>query len=385
MKKPTEVVHAGRSPKLQHGLVNTPVYRGSTVLFPTLEAMQAAVAEPFKGVFYGRYGTPTHHALQEAMNLLESAHGTVLTGSGLSAITTTLQALLTPGDHVLIADCVYEPTRWYASGALRRFGIEASYFDPRLEDLREHLKPNTRLLFLESPGSLSFEVQDIPALSQQAHAARALVVCDNTWATPLYCNPLKLGADVVIHAATKYIVGHADAMLGTISCNEASFERVRNVAAGLGQYASPDDCFLALRGLRSLEARMRVHQANALKIMRWLRARPEVDSVLHPALPQAPGNLVWKRDFSGSSGLFGVVLKDCWQEQLARFCNGLRLFGMGFSWGGYESLLLPVTPPKTRLPDAWPTRGPVLRIHAGLEDADDLIEDLDAAFKRLAA
>lgn len=385
MKKPTETIHAGRHPKAQHGLVNTPVYRGSTVLFPSLEAMDAAVREPYKGVVYGRFGTPTHHALQDALNALEGAHGTVLAGSGLAAITTTLQALLSPGDHVLLADCVYEPTRTFASSVLRRWGIEASYFDPRRDDIRDQFKPNTRLLFLESPGSLTFEVQDIPALAEQAHAARALVVCDNTWATPLYCNPLKLGADVSIHAATKYIVGHADAMLGTISCNEGTFERVRNFAMASGQYAGPDDCFLALRGLRTLDARLRTHQANALKLTRWLRARPEVESVLHPALPGAPGAAAFKRDFAGSTGLFSIVLKSVWQEQLSRFCNGLRLFGMGFSWGGYESLLVPIGAPKARIAGAWPAGGQVLRVHAGLEDPDDLIEDLTLAFDRLKA
>jgi cystathionine beta-lyase len=382
-KKDTRLIHAGREPRLHHGLVNTPVYRGSTVLFPTLDALEQAALRPHEGVFYGRFGTPTHHALQRAISELEGAHETVLAPSGLAAINLALLAFLASGDHVLIADSVYAPTRWLANGLFARLGVEASYFDPAAADLVPHLRDDTRVVMLESPGSLSFEVLDVPALAAQAHARGAVVICDNTWATPLYCNPLALGADVVVHAATKYLVGHADAMLGTVSCAEPHFQAVRDTSAMIGNYASPDDCFLALRGLRTLSARLRVHQDNGLTLAHWLAQRPEVERVIHPALPDHPQHGLWRRDFRGASGLFSVILKPVDRAALARFCDGLTLFGMGFSWGGYESLLLPVQPGKQRSASHWPHAGVTLRIHAGLEDPADLIADLERAFARL--
>jgi cystathionine beta-lyase len=384
MSKDTELIHAGRDPRQYHGLVNTPVYRGSTVLFPTLDALENATRRPHEGVYYGRFGTPTHHALQRAISELEGAHGTVLASSGLGAIHLALTSFLRAGDHVLVADSVYQPTRWLCDGLLARLGIEATYFDPALADLSAHFRKNTRVLMLESPGSLSFEVLDIPALSAQAHARDAVVICDNTWATPLFCNPLALGADVVLHALTKYVVGHADAMLGTVSANEQHFTTLRDTAAMSGAYASPDDCYLALRGLRTLAARLRVHQGNALALAGWLEGRPEIERVIHPALPSHPGFELWRRDFRGASGLFSAVLRPVTREVLARFCDGLKLFGMGFSWGGYESLVLPVQPQKLRTAYAWPHEGVTLRFHAGLEDVADLVVDLDAAFARLA-
>lgn len=384
MPNSTDLAHVGRNPAEHHGMVNTPVYRGSTVLFPTLEAMEGASQSPFEGVVYGRYGTPTHRALQDAMTQLEGAHGTALVGCGLAAMTTSLLALLQAGDHVLFVDSVFAPTRWFADGVLKRMGVESSYFGPGVADLGPYLQPATRVVVLESPGSLSFEVLDLPALAAQAHAHGAHVVFDNTWATPLFCNPLRLGADVVVHAATKYLVGHADVMLGTISCNERTWVSVRNTAASLGQYTSPDDCFLVLRGLRTLDVRLRQHQQTALRLAAWLAPRPEVAAVLHPALPGCPGHALWKRDFSGSTGLFSVVLDaSVTREQLGRFCDGLSLFGLGHSWGAFESLLIPVNPGKSRGAEGWPYAGPTLRVHAGLEDAEDLIEDLGAAFTRM--
>lgn len=385
MSKATDVVHHGRDPRRQEGLVNTPVYRGSTVLFPTVAALEQATRNPNDGVFYGRFGTPTHFALQDAISRLEGAAGTVVAASGLQAITVAALALLRAGDHVLAADCVYDPTRRFCEGVLKRFGVETSYVRPDAGgDIAAEFRPNTRLVILESPGSLTFEFQDIPAVAQAARERGAWVMVDNTWATPLLCNPLALGADVVVHAATKYIAGHADAMLGTISCNARSFEPVRGMAQALGVYASPDDCFLALRGLRTLDVRLKRHEATGLALARWLARQPEVECVLHPAFAEFPGHALWRRDFRGACGLFAAVLKPVPKAALEAMLDGLRLFGMGYSWGGFESLAIPV--PAAHLKSArrqWPHEGPLLRFHAGLEDPDELIAELDAGFARL--
>ncbi len=380
----TRLVHAGRHPQRQHGLVNPPVYHGSTVIFPSVAALEKASADPFTGVYYGRFGTPTHFALEEAMTDLAGAGGTTIVGSGLAAITVALMSVLEQGDHVLVADSVYAPTRKFCDGMLAQMGIETTYFDPMAgEEIAEMMQPRTRALFLESPGSLTFEVQDVPRLAEIAHAHGLSVLMDNTWATPLLFPALAHGVDICIHAATKYIVGHADAMLGMVVSNPDHHIRVRRTAAALGHCAGPDDCYLGLRGLRTLDVRLRRHEATATALAQWLADRPEVARVLHPAQPDHPGHAVWKRDFSGASGLFGVVLKPCSPKAVAAMLDDLELFGMGYSWGGYESLIVPTHPEKVRSAVPWRAEGPCLRIHAGLDHVDDLKADLAAGFDRL--
>lgn len=388
-KRPdTQLVHGGRDPRQHHGVVNPPVYHASTVLYPTLEALEQSHLKPFEGVHYGRYGTPTHFAFEAALCALDGAQGAVTTSSGLAAIHIALSAFLGQGDHVLMVDSVYGPTRKLCDGLLKRHGVETTYYDPRLgAGIEPLLRKNTKVVYVESPGSLTFEVQDVPAISDVAHRHDALVMMDNTWATPLLFPALKQGVDICIHAATKYIVGHADAMLGIITCNAASYDAVKRTAIAVGNCAGPDDVYLGLRGLRTLAVRLRQHQQTALQLCEWLHGRPEVERLIYPALPEHPDHALWKRDFSGASGLFGVALKPCSRTALAVMLDGLQLFGMGYSWGGYESLVIPVSPAvlqTVRSATAGDNRL-ILRIHAGLEDVNDLIADLDAGFQRLNA
>jgi len=380
--KATRLAHAGREPGRYHGFVNPPIFRGSTVLFPTVARLEAND----QAYTYGRLGTPTVRALEEAVAELEGGYRTLLTPSGLSAIATTLLALLSAGDHVLVSDSVYRPNRRFCDQVLKRLGVETTYYDPLIGGgIKDLIKKTTRVVFAESPGSQTFEVQDLPALAAAAHAAGARVVMDNTWATPLYFQPFAHGADVSIQAATKYIVGHADAMLGAITTTEAMWPVISRTHEDLGLCTGPEDVYLGLRGLRSLGVRLARHQASALEIARWLGDRPEVSRVLHPALPSDPGHALWKRDFTGSSGLFAVVLKPAAAEAVAAMLDGLELFGMGYSWGGFESLILPFDPSEYRTATKWRGEGPALRLHIGLEDVDDLKADLDAGFARLAA
>ncbi|MFZ5534062.1 MAG: cystathionine beta-lyase [Pseudomonadota bacterium] len=381
MHDETALTHLGRDPERFDGVVNPPVYRASTVLFPSLAALEAASHRPFTGTYYGRFGTPTTFALEEAMAALEGAHRAVAVESGLAAITTTLLALLSPGDHLLMVDTVYGPTRLFCDGLLARMGVSTTYYAPRA-DIAALIRPETRLVFAESPGSLTFEVQDVPALCAAAHARGVPVALDNTWATPLYFKAFAHGVDVSIHAATKYVVGHADAMLGVINVDAAHYERIKKTAVTLGHCAGSEECALGLRGLRTLAVRLARHQATALTLIDWLSARPEVRGVRYPAWPQDPDYGLWRRDFRGASGLFAIELAPCTREALAAFVDGLALFGLGYSWGGFESLLLPVHPEHTRTATPWTTAGPWLRIHAGLEAPEDLIEDLAAGFER---
>jgi cystathionine beta-lyase len=308
----------------------------------------------------------------------------VITGSGKTAIAQVLLAFLQAGDHLLMADCAYAPTRQLCDRVLARFGIETTYYDPLIGAKIEALmRPNTRMIFLESPGSLTFEVQDVPVIAAVARRRGVLTAIDNTWATPLYFKPLQLGVELCIHAATKYIGGHSDLMMGTVSCAEPLYEPLRKGMYDLGSYASPDDCYQALRGLRTLSVRLERHQANALRLASWLQARPEVERVLYPALPDDPGHALWRRDFSGACGLFGVLLKPCPTDAWRALIDGLELFGLGASWGGYESLIMPNHPERYRTATAWDARFPSIRIHAGLEDPDDLIADLERGFGRL--
>ena len=381
-KQDTRLAHAGRNPAEQHGFVNTPIYRGSTVIFPTM----ACLEESAQAFTYGRLGTPTVESLQDAIAELEGGYRTLLTPSGLSAIATTLLALLSAGDHVLVCDSVYRPTRRFCDTMLKRLGIETTYYDPMLgAGIADLIQDNTRVIFTESPGSQTFEVQDIPAISATAQARGVRVVLDNTWATPLFFKPFDHGADVSIQAATKYIVGHADAMLGAITANEATWPELAAAHDELGLCPGPEDVYLGLRGLRSLSARLERHQRSALDIARWLAARPEVARVLHPALPSDPGHALWQRDFTGASGLFAMVLKPVPKKAVAAMLDGMTPFGMGYSWGGFESLILPFDPRAYRTATTWVEDGPALRLHIGLEDPDDLKADLDAGFARMNA
>ena len=376
----TQIVHHGRHPEAQHGFVNTPVYRGSTVLFPTL----AKIKSRDQAYTYGRRATPTTHALEDAITELAGGASTILTSSGLCAVSTALLAFVQSGDHILIVDSVYQPTRTFCDKMLTRLGVETTYYDPLLgERVSDMIKANTRLIFVESPGSQTFEMQDIPAIAKVARAKNIWLLADNTWASPLYSKPLALGADVAIEAATKYIVGHADAMLGAVTANARAAKYLDNAKEALGTCPGSEETYLALRGLRTLHVRLAHHMRSALEMARWLQGRPEVARVLHPALETHPGHDIWKRDFTGASGLFTIVLKPATENALAAFLDGLKLFGMGYSWGGYESLIIPFDPKTYRTATHWTADGPALRLHIGLEDINDLKTDLDAAFARL--
>jgi cystathionine beta-lyase len=382
MKDDTLIVAAGRDPESHFGVVNPPIYRASTILYPTVAALEAP--RQVRGVYYGRGGTPTTFALEDAIAALDGAHGAVITGSGKTAIAQALLAFLRAGDHLLMVDSAYAPTRQFCDRVLSRFGVETTYYDPLIgAGIEQVIRPNTRVIFLESPGSLTFEVQDVPAITGVARGRGVLTMLDNTWATPLYFKAFNHGIDVSIQAATKYTGGHSDLMMGIVTCTEMLYEPLRKGMYDLGSYVSPDDCYQALRGLRTLSVRLERHQANALRLATWLRGRPEVARVLYPALPDDPGHALWRRDFLGASGLFGVILRPCSKAAVAAMVEGLELFGMGYSWGGYESLIIPTQPERYRTATTWQAEGPCLRIHAGLEDPDDLIADLAAGFERL--
>ena len=387
MKIDTMLVHRGRHPQENYGIVNPPVYHASTVTFPSVADYEESKEKPFEGVHYGRTGTPTTFALEEAVTALHGGHRTISSPSGLAAIASTLFALLKKGDHLLLADNVYGPTRFrVADPMLARAGVEVTFFDP-LRGIGGLIRPETRVAYFESPGSLTFEMLDVGKTAAEAKEAGLIVVMDNTWASPLYFRPLEHGVDVVIEAGTKYIGGHADVMLGTTTVKTPElFQTIKWTTNAMGSCAGPDDCYLGLRGLRTLSVRLERHQKNALTLARWLQKRPEVDRVLHPALPDHPGHKIWKRDFGGSSGLFGFVLKEGYSKAAVdALLNGMQLFGLGDSWGGYESLLIPTNPGKIRTATKWRGPGPSFRIHAGLEDTDDLIADLEKGFARLNA
>jgi cystathionine beta-lyase len=375
-KLATMATELGRMSAEHFGVVNTPVYRASTILYRDYAAMTGKDPQ----YTYGRRGTPTTRSFEEAIAALEGAARTVSVPSGLNAVATAILSVCNAGDHLLVADNAYGPTRVFCDKTLKRFGVETSYYAPGV-DIEPLLKANTRAIFCESPGSLTFEMQDIPALSVAAHAKGASVLMDNTWATPLFFQPLAHGVDLSIQAATKYIGGHADVMLGTISANESHAARLHDTHGNMGLYASGDDCFLGLRGLRTLPVRLARHQENGLVLARWLAGRPEVVRVLHPGLESDPGHALWKRDFSGACGLFGLVLKPVTETAIAAFLDGLAHFGLGWSWGGFESLIVPAHIKRTVR--AFPAEGPVLRVHAGLEDVGDLIGDLEQGLERL--
>ncbi|MFN3869725.1 MAG: cystathionine beta-lyase [Hyphomicrobiaceae bacterium] len=374
------MVHLGRDPDANFGFVNPPVFRGSTVLFPTLAALKSRT-QPYT---YGRRGTPTTTALCDALTALDGAACCLLTCSGLQAVAAALLAFVEMGDDILMVDTVYQPTRKFCDTTLKAMGITTRYYDPLIgAGIGELIGARTRLVFTESPGSQTFEMQDIPAIASEAHAKGAWVLMDNTWATPLLLRPLDHGVDVSIQAGTKYIVGHADAMLGVVTGNARAAPHLDRIKEAMGLCAGSEETFLAARGLRTLDVRMARHHQSGIEIARWLEARAEVARVMHPALPSHPGHDIWRRDFKGASGLFAFTLKAVPEAALAAFVDHLELFGMGFSWGGYESLILPFDPRSYRTATAWREPGPALRIHIGLEAVDDLKRDLDAGFDRL--
>ncbi len=384
LQRDTIVAHAGRNPGRYQGVVNTPVFRASTVLFPDVAAYEKRNADDFKVMRYGIYGTPTTFALEEAVARLEGGHAAVALPSGLAAIAAALAAFAKTGAHLLIADSVYWPTRNFCDRRLRPLGVDIEYYDPLIgAGIAALIRPETTAVFCEAPGSLSFEMQDIPAIAKAAHARGVAVLADTTWGTPYFFRSFEHGVDVSIHAGTKYIAGHADVMLGVIVASEQYWLRVRRTVADYGYCVSPDDCYLALRGLRTIGVRLRAQQQSALKIARWLQGRPEVARVLYPALEDDPGYAIWKRDFSGAASLFGVILKPASDQAVAALIDALELFGIGSSWGGFESLAIRADPGKYRSASQWNPGGPLLRLHVGLEDADDLIADLEHGFARM--
>jgi cystathionine beta-lyase len=379
----TKVVTGGRDPMSYHGFVNPPVYHASTVLYPSAEDFLAHRAR----YQYGRRGTPTTEALELALQELEGPQcaGVALLPSGLAAISSTFLAVVHAGDHVLVTDSTYGPTRIFCDQVLSRLGVAVTYYDPLLgPSIGDLIKPNTRVVYLESPGSLTFEMQDTAAIAKVAHDKGALVLMDNTWATPLYFRPLEHGVDLAIQAGTKYIGGHSDVMLGTVSANAASVARLKNTVRYTGQCEGPDDTYLGLRGLRTLAVRLERHYQSGLAIARWLEGRPEVLRMLHPALPSHPGHAIWKRDFSGACGLFSMVLKPVPQKAYFAFLDTLELFGIGASWGGYESLAIPFDCAPLRTATRWQPGGPTVRFHIGLEAVEDLVADLERGFAALA-
>jgi len=380
----TRLVTSGRDTKAQKGFVNPPIVRGSTVLYPTAEDLHAHRGE----YSYGRHGTPTTKALQQALVALEGPQcaGVGLTPSGVSAISTALLAVLKAGDHVLVCDNAYRPTRLFCDQMLKRYGIETSYFDPLIgAGIAAHIKSNTAVVMVEAPGSQSFEMPDIPAIAEVAHAHGALVIDDNTWATPLYHRSLEQGVDISVQAGTKYIGGHSDIMFGTIAANAGTWPKINDGIRQLGVCAGPDDVFLALRGLRTLAVRLAHHQRSGLEMARWLAQRPEVLRVLHPALESDPGHAIWKRDFTGASGLFSIVLQPAPQTAVDALLDTVKLFGMGYSWGGFESLVIPFDCTTYRTATPWNPGGPALRLHIGLESVDDLKADLERGFEAFNA
>jgi len=367
--------------------VNPPIARASTILFPSVGALDAAGAAPDQGLYYGRRGTPTHWALEDALTAMEpDAAGCRLCPSGVAAITTSLLAVLSAGDELLITDSAYEPSRVFADNMLAKQGITTRYFDPRIgADIASFITPATKAILLESPGSLTFELHDLPAITKVAKAHGITTLIDNTWATPLRLQPLALGVDISIQSATKYIGGHSDLLMGVITATAEHLPRVAKMQRLLGQTVGADDAALALRGLRTLALRLDRHEASGLDVARWLEAHPLVHAVLHPALESHPDHDIYRRDFTGSTGLFAVAFKHGTRADLATVLDSLHHFGLGFSWGGIESLSLPVGFRGNRsavTPD-WP--GPLVRFNIGLEDPADLIADLKAGLDRWPA
>jgi cystathionine beta-lyase len=380
----TQLAHAGRDPAAHHGYVNTPVYHASTMLYPSAEEYIAHRSR----YQYGRRGTPTSEAFQNALKEIEGpqCEGVALLPSGLSAISTALLSVLRTGDHLLMADSAYFPTRKLCNDILPRYGIATTYYDPAVgAGIAALFQPNTRAVFVESPGSLTFEVQDIPAIAAAAHARNAVVVMDNTWASPLFFRALEKGVDLSIQSGTKYIGGHSDIMLGAAAANAATWQQLKETVYETGLCVGPDDMFLGMRGLRTMGVRLAQHQVSGLEIARWLETRPEVVRVLHPALPSHPGHAIWKRDFTGACGLFSIVFTPAPRTAVYAFLDALTLFGIGASWGGFESLAIPFNATPIRTATKWAPEGPTVRLHIGLEDVGDLTADLERGLAAFAA
>ena len=387
MKTDTRLVHAGRDPLRNFGVVNPPVYRASTILYPTLAEFESRHSRKYTGFRYGTDGTPTTFALAEAVAEISGGHKSLVVSSGLAAVTQALTAFVRQGDHVLVADTVYGPTRAFCASVLTRFGVEVTFYDPLVgPDIAGLIREHTRVIYAESPGSQTLEVQDVPAIARAAHARGAVVMLDNTWATPLNFRAFEHGVDVEVQAGTKYLAGHSDLLVGIITARtEELFRTVRDGTVTFGDCVAPDVCYETLRGMRTLAVRLRHQERSALEVARWLARRPEVARVLHPALPEDPGHALWKRDFLGASGLFSVLLRTSSGPAVAAMVDDLLLFKIGASFGGFESLIIPAHPAEHRTARPWRETGFLLRLNIGLEAVEDLIADLEAGFARLRA
>lgn len=383
LREKTRLVLAGRDPADSYGFVNPPIVRGSTVVYPSMEDFLVRKAR----YTYGTQGNPTIDALLAALNTMEGGAGTVVCPSGLLACTLPMLAVLSSGDHLLVTDSVYRPTRMFCDKMLSRMGVEVTYYDPAIgAGIAGLFKPNTKAVWTEAPGSQTFEMQDIPAIVEAAHARDVLVLMDNTWATPLFFDAHKFGVDLSVQAGTKYYAGHSDVLIGTVSARTPElYKRLRDAWETLGVIIAPEDAFLTLRGIRTMHIRLKEQMPAGIEMANWLAARPEVARVLHPALPSDPGHAIWKRDFTGASSLFAIELKPVSTKAVGAMLDGLSLFGMGASWGGYESLVLPFDCTTYRTATKPGFAGPTIRLHIGLEDLEDLKEDLDAGFARLRA
>lgn len=384
-KNDTKNIIAGKRKKLSNGFVNSPIYKGSTVLFNTVEEMQSKMKKKnSQTLFYGRFGSPATFEFENAITDIDESYTAVATASGTAAIVASLLAVLKTGDHILMTDSAYGVSRNLTKKLLNNMGITTTFYNPNLTNkIKELITNKTKLIFMESPGSLTFEIQNISMIVDIAKKYNLITVIDNTWATSLYLKPMNYGVDISIQSATKYIVGHSDAMLGVITTNKKYAKQIRESAHNLGSCPGPEDIYLGIRGLKTLSIRLKKHQENAMKIIEWLLRQREVNRVLYPALPDNPGYKIWKKDFKGASGLFGVVLKNTRKDLIYKMLNNLKLFNMGYSWGGYESLILPVNPEKIRDTYKWNHMDLTLRIHAGLEDPEDLIKDLKDNFNIL--
>ena len=384
MKMETQIVHAGQANKDYMGVVNLPPHRASTVIFDTLADFEKADNGQWPLPSYGRYGNPSTLALEDIIAKLDDADHSIVFSSGLAAIVNVIMTYCKSGDNLLMVDTTYGCTRRFCDQVLTGMGVEVTYYDPLIgADIEKLIKPNTKMVFCESPGSLSFEMQDIPAIADAAHKKGVLVVADCTWASPLYCKPFELGVDIIMHSATKYMSGHSDVVMGVLSCKEEHYKAIHTTFKNMGPAPAADNCYLITRGLRTMALRMEKQMENAITIAKWLQARPEVERVLYPMLEDDPGHALWKRDMTGGASLFGTLLKPCSHEGLAAMLDGLEHYGMGYSWGGFESLVITYDAHRVRTATNWEHQGPNLRFHIGLEHVDDLIDDLDKGFDRL--